>query len=168
MRRVLITRPSEDAAPLAAKLAAMGIESHVEPLLTIAPVAGAKVELEGVQALLFTSANGVRAFTALSPERGLLAFAVGDQTARTLKEAGFSAIESASGDVEDLAKLVSRRLDPAKGALLHAASSKVAGDLAGRLGEGGFEIRRAVLYESKVAEALGPATIKALNAGSFC
>jgi uroporphyrinogen-III synthase len=167
MRRVLLTRPREDAEPLAARLAAMGIESRIDPLLAIVPVQGAAADLSGVQALLFTSANGVRAFTALSPERGLPAFAVGDQTARALSEAGFSSVQSAAGDVEDLAHLVKHRLDPAQGALLHAAGSKVAGDLAGRLGDAGFTVRRAVLYESRAAEALDAATVQELNEGAF-
>ena len=59
--RVLITRPEDDARPLAERLAARGIEALVEPLLIIVPVAGAELDLDGVQALLVTSANGARA-----------------------------------------------------------------------------------------------------------
>ena len=79
--RALITRPQEDAADLAAALHARGIEPLVEPLLQIKPVPGASIDLDQVQALLFTSANGVRAFAALSDRRDLPAFTVGEKSA---------------------------------------------------------------------------------------
>jgi len=161
----LITRPDDDAEPLAAALIARGIEVLREPLLTIRPVANAHLDLAGVQALLFTSANGVRAFASLSPRRDLPAFAVGDATAKTLKDAGFQKVESASGSVEDLAALVTRKLDRRGGPLFHAAGSAVAGDLAGLLDKDGFELRRVVLYEAETAHMLSAETREKLAAG---
>src|ERR1700761_2440428 len=110
--RALITRPQEDAADLAAALHARGIEPLVEPLLQIKPVSGASVDLDQVQALLFTSANGVRAFAALSDRRDLPTFTVGDKSAEAARSLGFSQIESAGGDVNALASLVGDRLQP--------------------------------------------------------
>ncbi|MGD9743529.1 MAG: uroporphyrinogen-III synthase, partial [Dongiaceae bacterium] len=163
----LITRPDEDAEPLAAALIARGIEVLREPLLTIRPVANAHLDLAGVQALLFTSANGVRAFASLSSRRDLPALAVGDATAKTLKDAGFLKVESAGGAVEDLAALATRKLDPHGGPLFHAAGSAVAGDLAGLLGKDGFELRRVVLYEAETAHALSAETREKLAAGEI-
>lgn len=165
--RALVTRPEADAAPLANALRERGHAVAIEPLLTIRPVAGATVDLEGVQAILFTSANGVRAFAELSPRRDLPVFAVGDATAEAARAAGFARVESAAGDVQDLARLVRARLGPDEGALFHAAGSAVAGDLAGLLAEAGFELRRAHIYEAKTAEALGAETRAALAAGGF-
>ena len=163
----LITRPDDDAEPLAAALIARGITVAREPLLAVKPVSDATVDLEGVQALLFTSANGVRAFANLSPRRDLPAFAVGDNTARTARAAGFENVESASGAVEDLARLVARRLDPKRGILFHAAGSAVAGDLAGLLGQQGFELRRSVLYTADQAGALSDDTKGRLERGEI-
>jgi uroporphyrinogen-III synthase len=132
----------------------------LEPLLEIVLLKDAAVDLTGVQALLFTSANGVRAFAQLQARRDLPVYAVGDSTARAALEAGFAQIESANGDVDDLARLVGRCCDPAKGALLHPAASQLAGDLAGLLSQQGFEIRRAVIYEAKAAERLSEPTIR--------
>ncbi len=67
----LITRPVEDAEPLAALLAARGVVAVREPLLAIRPAAGAAPDLDGVQAVLFTSANGARAFAAAAARRDL-------------------------------------------------------------------------------------------------
>jgi len=165
--RALITRPQEDAADLAAALTARGIEPLIEPLLQIKPVDGARIDLDGVQALLFTSANGVRAFAVLTPRRDLPAYTVGDGSAAAAKLAGFTQIESAGGDVNALASLVCDRLNPQQGVLFHAAGSVTAGDLAGRLEGAGFGVRRVALYEAAPATALSPETRMNLTLGGI-
>jgi uroporphyrinogen-III synthase len=163
--RVLITRPQEDAAPLAAELAARGHEAVVAPLLTVEPRRDAEIDLAGVQALAFTSANGARVFAALSDARDLPVFAVGQSTAEAARAAGFARVESAAGDVAALTTLIAERLGPAAGAVFHGAASHLAGDLGGRLEEKGFTVRRAVLYEAVAAEALAPDLREDLAAG---
>ena len=167
--RVLVTRPAEDAAPFAAALAARGHAAVLEPMLSLAPApeAQAPLDLEGVQAVLFTSANGVRAFAGLSGERALPVFAVGEASAEAARAAGFPAVESAGGDVEDLARLVAARLEPGAGALYHGAARKLAGDLKGALEAQGFAVRRAILYEAQPARALTEATRTALREGKI-
>ncbi len=171
--RALVTRPEEDAAPLAAALAERGIDVTLEPLLSIRPLPEAPIDLAGVQALLFTSANGVRSFAELAGGRDfagwreLPVFAVGDATATAARNAGFARVESATGDVAALAKLVAERLDPKAGALFHAAGSAVAGDLAGLLERAGFALRREMLYEARPADQLSPATVTNLANGWF-
>ncbi|HWU00538.1 MAG TPA: uroporphyrinogen-III synthase, partial [Terriglobales bacterium] len=165
--RALITRPQEDAADLAAALSDRGIEPLIEPLLQITPVAGASIDNDGVQAVLFTSANGVRAFASVSPRRDLPAYTVGDGSAAAAKLAGFTRIESAGGDVNALASLVCDRLKPEDGAVFHAAGSVTAGDLAGRLEEAGFTVRRVALYAAAPATALSPETRMNLTLGGI-
>jgi uroporphyrinogen-III synthase len=167
--RALVTRPAEDAAPLARALAERGIDALLQPLLAIHPVgdAGRRLgeALAGAQALLFTSANGVRAVVAASPRRELPVFAVGDASAAAARIAGFRSVASAGGDVADLARLVAARLAPQRGPLVHAAGSEVAGDLEALLP--GFTLRRAVLYEARAADALLPETVAALRRGAL-
>ncbi|MFM9844177.1 MAG: uroporphyrinogen-III synthase [Dongiaceae bacterium] len=171
--RALITRPEEDAAPLAAALIQRGIETSIESLLSIRTLPETEIDLSGVQAMLFTSANGVRAFAELAAAKGLVGWrelpvlAVGDATARTARAAGFTEVESAAGNVESLAELAAAKLDPQKGPLFHAAGSAVAGDLAGLLSGRGFELRRSMIYEARPADSLSPATVAALEGGSF-
>lgn len=165
--RVLITRPREDAEALAATLRAQSIEAVIAPLLAINAVADAALDLAGVQALLFTSANGVRAFARRTRARALPVFAVGDATARAARAAGFARVESASGAVDDLAALVRARLDPKRGALLHGAGADVAGDLAGALATAGFDVRRIVLYRAAKARRLPAAAARALAEGAL-
>lgn len=168
--KALVTRPHEDAAGLVAALTARGIEPLLEPLLSIALARDAQATLAaalpGAQAALFTSANGARAFANISPRRDLPAFAVGDATARAARAAGFVRVESAGGDVHALAALAARRLDPAAGALIHAAASAVAGDLAGELARAGFAVRRLRLYDAVAATRLSTESRAAMAAGA--
>ncbi|MBL8708549.1 MAG: uroporphyrinogen-III synthase [Rhodospirillaceae bacterium] len=164
---ILITRPQEDAAELAADLSARGIDVSLEPLLTIQPVPSPAIDLDGVQAILFTSANGVRCFAAAHPRRDIKVFAVGDNSAAQATALGFADVTSAEGDVASLAKLVTDRLHPRDGALLHAAGASLAGDLRGQLQAAGFVIRRVVLYDAVPVTALTPATVMNLRLGGI-
>ncbi|MCU0837701.1 MAG: uroporphyrinogen-III synthase [Rhodospirillales bacterium] len=165
--RVLVTRPEDDAAPLATQLARFGIASTIEPLLEVNYGDGGELDVAGVQALLATSANGVRAFARRCARRDLPVLAVGDATARTARDAGFAVVESAAGDVFALAELVRQRRDPAAGALLHAAGSVVAGDLGKLLANNGFQVRREVLYEARTATRLTAPTVELLRQGKI-
>ncbi len=169
--KALVTRPLPDAQALAKLLAARGIEAVLEPLLTISPNPDAAALLErehgGVQALLFTSANGARAFAAACQRRELPVFAVGDATSRAAKAAGFAHVESAQGNAAALANYVSARLKPGDGDLLHASAGEVAGDLAGLLAKAGFRLRRAAIYEALAAESLSAETIALIRRGGL-
>lgn len=169
--RVLITRPIAAATALAARLRALGHEAVIEPCLAIVedPDARARLApaLEGCRALLFTSSNGVASFAAASARRDLRVFAVGDGTAAAARQAGFTNVESAQGDVEALAALVVAKLEPGGGPLVHASGHAVAGDLAGRLGRLGFTVRSVPLYRAIEADALGTATLAAFRAGTI-
>ncbi len=160
---VVITRPQEDAAPLASALKGIGVESITAPLMQIQTFPGPELDLEGVQGLLFTSANGARAFAARSSVRDIPVYAVGDATARVSKDLNFTSVTSANGDVDDLAALVGTACDPGQGELLHACASIIAGDLSGALVARGFRMQRHVLYEAKAASELPTEMAKAIR-----
>jgi uroporphyrinogen-III synthase len=164
--KVLVTRAEGNAEKLATRLAERGHESIIETLMTIRfqPEAARSIApfLDGVQAVLFTSANGARAFADATPLRDFRAFAVGDATAAAAREAGFADVTSAGGAVEDLAKLVIGRIKPKDGAVFHAAARVTAGDLQGLLEAAGFSVRRAALYEAVESKRLSDATRQAI------
>jgi uroporphyrinogen-III synthase len=155
-RRMLVTRPRDDAEDFAAALRALGVEPVIEPMFVVR-FRDAPLDLAGVQALLLTSRNGVRALMRASGERAVPVLAVGDATASEARAGGFASVVSAEGDAAALAALAAHRLDPAKGALVHVAGSEVAGDLAGALRVSGFAVRRVVLYEALPVPELTPA-----------
>lgn len=165
--RVLLTRPAAESEALARSLGALGHAPILCPLLEIRPLAGAAIELGGVQALLFTSAAGVRTFAAGHPSRTLPVFVVGDATAAVAQELGFSTVRSARGDGAELAQLAIDSLDPTRGVLLHASSADVAGDLDAALGRAGFDYRRAVVYEAVPAAVLPHEGWVAVASGAF-
>ncbi|MEQ8228901.1 MAG: uroporphyrinogen-III synthase [Rhodospirillales bacterium] len=156
MVKIIITRPELDAAETARRVTELGHEAVIAPLMTVHITPGPPLDLAGVQALLLTSANGARALAGRMGRRipDLSVLCVGDATARAAQAAGLANVESAGGDVDDLARLAAARLRPEEGDLLHVAGTKVAGDLAGVLGADGFGYRREVLYEARAAENL--------------
>jgi uroporphyrinogen-III synthase len=163
--RALVTRPREESENLSAALATRGIDTVIEPIMDIHYRTPAALDLGGVLAILCTSANGVRALARASGERGVPVFAVGDATASRARAEGFTAVESAGGDVNDLVRLTAERLRPEDGALLHIAGNVVAGDLVGALSARGFTIERSILYEARPVAALSSVAVHALRSG---
>lgn len=143
VRRVWVTRAEPGAARTAARLTALGYEPVVAPLLAIRALTP-EIDLTGIEALAFTSVNGVQAFSALSAVRSLPVFTVGDATAAAAREAGFAEVRSASGDVHALVRLIA---DAAPGPVLAPGAAEPAGDLSGLLA-GQAEVRTLAVYES--------------------
>jgi uroporphyrinogen-III synthase len=146
--RLLVTRPRDDAESFAAFLRARGHEPIVAPIMEVQFLTGQPLALDGVQAVLATSANGVRALSLRTGRRDLTIYAVGPQTAEAARQAGFTVVISADGDAAALVETVAREADPAKGTLLHAAGAETAGRLRQALQARGFRVETSVLYEA--------------------
>jgi len=144
--RILVTRPRADGEETAARLARMGHEALLAPLLETRWFDGPPLALEGVAAILATSANGVRALIRRTSRRDVTILAVGPQTAQEAQDAGFARIENADGDAIALAAAVPRWVTPAEGALLHVCGEQNEGALAERLESQGYRARREILY----------------------
>lgn len=165
--RLLVTRPLDDALETAARLKALGHEAVIAPLLDIRFHSGGEIALDGVQAILATSANGIRALIGRTARRDVAVFAVGQQSAEEARAAGFTDVRSAQGGSVALAAATVGWTDPSKGALLHISGNDVAGDLAGALEAAGFTVRRETLYEAVMRSTLPDDVAEALRAGSI-
>ena len=168
--RLLVTRPDEDASATIAALEALGHEAVAAPLLTIEPLADAAIPDEAWQAILITSANGVRAIAGhpdFKKFRSVPVLTVGAASAEAAREAGFVSVVSAEGNVELLVELAASKLDPSSGPLLHVAGSVTAGNLKGGLEAQGFRVVRVVLYQAQAAKHLPEAARDALTAGTI-
>ena len=146
--RLLLTRPEEASRDFAAALEAAlpgRFEVVIAPVIGIEAREDVALDLDGVQALLFSSANGVACFAERTGRRDLPAWCIGDLTARSAREAGMSAL-SAAGDVAALTALALAEVRPGAGALLHVRGEHAAGDLAGALARHGIEVRAAEIY----------------------
>lgn len=164
--RVLVTRHQAAAERVAAALAERGYEPFVEPLLDIVDTDTA-VDLQGVQAVLATSGNGVAALARRVTERDVPVYAVGDTTAGVARRCGFTRVESAGGDSAALVQLVIARCDPGRGPLLRVAGGHVTGGMRAPLERAGFTVGRAVLYEALTPDALSSETVERLRTGGF-
>ncbi len=155
--RLLVTRPKGDAPDTVRALEDRGHTVLLEPLLHIEQMRDAAIPRNEYQAVLVTSANGVRALACVDGAqtlKGTLVLAVGEASGRAATAAGFRTVRNAAGDLDALSALVSEQCDPDGGALLYAAGSVVSGDLKGLLGARGYEIDRVVLYTAKPVETI--------------
>jgi uroporphyrinogen-III synthase len=163
---LLLVRPEPQSTTFAEALEAAlpgRFRVVISPLIRIKPL-GAKVDLSGIGALLFTSANGVECFARVSADRALPAFCVGTMTAAAARAAGFKA-RSAEGDVEALADLVISRHAPESGACLHVRGVHAAGALEDRLELAGIEVRAAELYDQIETAIDGEAAERLVGGG---
>ncbi len=162
---VVITRPRGDAEALAAQLHAFGHTTLIEPMIDIVFADGPALDLAGVQALLFTSANGARAAARRTMDRAIRVLAVGRATGAEARALGFTRVSESTGEgVETFAHTVREQLNPAQGTLLHVTGTATAGDLRGALTPAGFVVRTEQLYDARAADSLSAAFTAALTA----
>src|SRR5688572_14104927 len=107
---VLITRPQEAAAKTAQALRARGWEPLVAPVTTIRFLPVSLPDLSACDALIFTSAQGVAAYTALLRPGGghenLPVYVVGPATAAAVRRAGFSDVRAGPGTARALEEML--------------------------------------------------------------
>lgn len=161
--KILITRPETDGKIIATRLAELGHQALRAPLLTPHFHDGPEPDLKGVQAILATSANGIRAFVRRSDRRDFSIFAVGPQTAEEARNCGFTEVRNADGDAKSLAHAATLWAAK-KGVLLHVCGEDAPGTLAENLTLRGFTVRRCPLYTIEPATRLPDEARAALEA----
>jgi len=169
--RVLITRPREDAERIALKLESLGHEPLVVPLLEMRLRDGGEIPLDGVQAILATSANGVRALARRSTRRDVPLFAVGPQTAQEARAAGFATVRDAKGDANALGEATAKWAVPGGGVLLHVKGAEGPSALVALLAQKGLAAKSVVLYDmaqpAEPPRELGEAFARGVDAALF-
>jgi uroporphyrinogen-III synthase len=168
--RLLVTRPEPDALKLRAVLEELGHETTVEPLLHVVFEDCSAMDLDGVQALIATSRNGVRALKStalLARARSLPLFAVGKATAREARDLGFKMVVTGAGTAHELVTHIVSVIDPAAGLLMHLAGDRLAVDLKAELEPHGFRLLQPIVYRTVSADALCEDTIEQLLMGEI-
>lgn len=161
MQRILITRPEPGASQTASRLAALGLEPIVAPVLTIEP-RQVRVQVR-VAATVLTSGNAVPACPATLHR--LPAFAVGKATARRAEQAGFTTVHDADADAARLAELIASTTDPSAGTLFLPAAMGQGTELAATLRARGFKVLRRVAYSAVGVGALPDVAAAGLRDG---
>jgi len=161
--RLLVTRPDPDGERTAGALRARGHSVLLSPLLRMEIVPATWPD-QDYAAVVLTSANAARAIQ-VHAQRGRLTllpvFAVGPHTAEAAYKVGFSDVQCANGDNEDLAKLLSTRFGLDDPPILYLASEDRAGDL--ELVPSAAEVITAVVYRMAKTQSFSAEVISALS-----
>jgi uroporphyrinogen-III synthase len=152
---ILSTRPDTgEADPVAAGLAAAGHQVTSAPLMRVVHCGGLP-PLNGVQALIFTSRNGLKAVAPLSDAAlALPLYAVGPATAAMARELGVKDVVEGPGTARELLEIIEGSADKDAGPLLHIAGETLACDLSAALATRGFTARTETVYRTEPVEAL--------------
>lgn len=168
--RILVTRPEPEASRQADKLVARGHAGVLAPVLAIEFRGDVPLQLEGAQALLVTSRNALRALAAhreLGAALKLPLFAVGGATAGAARELGFAKVTQGPGTGAALAGLISEKLKPEDGPLVHLAGETLAFDLKAALETQGYVVRQPRLYRTVPARVFPAEALRLLEAGKL-
>jgi uroporphyrinogen-III synthase len=146
--KLLVTRPVEDAQPLAEKLEGLGHEAIIVPLLEIKSRQNIVLPDQKFQAVCVSSANGLSAKADLSVFHHIPFFAIGPQSAIEARRQGFDHVHDKGGNVEGLVQTICKSLKPENGPVLYLSGSETTGDLEGKLKSHGFAVSRAIVYDA--------------------
>lgn len=167
--RLLVTRPEPESEALAAILRAAGHDVLIEPMLVVTPVVNVALPRAGVDALLVTSANALRALEH-HPEIARLMplplFAVGNATAELARRIGFRSVTAGPGTAPELVPILSAALGPGS-TILHLAGDVLAADLSTPVEKAGLILRSAVVYQTVERQAFSAGTLAALRDGAI-
>jgi uroporphyrinogen-III synthase len=159
--RILITRALGDAERSARRLAALGHEAVIAPVLEFA--ATNEIAPPGpFDAVLLTSARAVPALASREGNTPVPVFAVGERTAAAAAAAGIGGVHVAGGDAQALAALIMRTL-AAPARLLHIAGRDHKAEPAASLVAAGFTVDLWTAYDAVPAARLADAAHRALH-----
>ena len=179
---VVLTRSSEDNAPLRSALQARGVAVLEVPTVDVRAV-GPEPDADTVDRWLtdarvaaFTSRNGVLSFvkllgaprlTALQRGGGIIA-AVGKSTAQVLQSEGIEGVVAVQEPMtgSHLAQVLAERLDGSAGPVLAFQGRHARPELVDGLRQRGIEARVVVVYENAVPAAPGANLLRACAAAS--
>jgi uroporphyrinogen-III synthase len=159
--RVLITRARDDAERSARRLATLGHEAVVAPVLEFVPT-NERAPAGPFDAVVLTSARAVPALASRGGDARIPVFAVGERTAATAAAAGIDDVRAAGGDARALAALIMRALAP-PARLLHVAGRDHKAEPATSLIAAGFSVERWIAYDAVAVEHIADAAHRALR-----
>jgi uroporphyrinogen-III synthase len=164
---LIVTRPEADAAEMAGRIEAMGHRVSLAPLLDMRPT-GARLDFAGVQAIVATSRNALRALAdgpLLEAVKRLPIFVVGPASAELARDIGFTTVTAGTGGGRQLLPLIEETCTTGGGPLLYLSGDAVAFDMGAALGDAGYDVRHQVVYEAVEASSLPGDVVSAIRGG---
>ena len=165
---MLLCRPRPDAERTARRLAEVGHDSLVAPVLERVTVPADFAAIARVDALVMSSPQVPLSMgpTGLTRWRTHPVYAVGATTAAAARHQGFRDVRIGAGDGARLVDLL-RLTRPAPADLLYLAGRIRKPDLEAGLMAAGYVVQTVEVYDAREAPAWDPAVRKALAAGSL-
>lgn len=161
--KIIILRPKADCAEYIERIESMGYEAIAEEIMSVSFLDAELPILSPDIPLVFTSANGVRAFVRLSAERGHPVYTVGRNTAEEAQRAGFSELESASGTVHDLVELLIKRVETGLKSVFYVRGDDISTDFSKILAKNGIISQDFVAYKGNLSENMSIDALKSLK-----
>ncbi len=146
MAVLLMTRPQDAAQRFVSALPdrlTAGLQVIYTPLIAVKTLAQ-NIDLDGIEAVIFTSANGVTAAAGNFAVAGKPAYCLGQRTTLQAQDAGWKAELCGRTADELIADLVQRR---PIGTILHLRGQHTRGNVAERLTTAGLNCRELVIYD---------------------
>jgi len=169
MNNIIITRPKEDSLGLLEILEREGFDVISEPQLEINFFEiNPDFLKQSFQAILITSANGIRALARITNIRDYKVVTVGVASKKEADNLGFTNVVSANGekggDVDILFDYICTNCSKNGGKLLHLAGVSISKNLKDMLCNAGYEALRINLYEAKKIEQINDDTAAKITA----
>lgn len=165
--RLLVTRPEPEAATYIERLKELGHSGMSAPLTTITFAKG-QLPLNGVQALVVTSKNALRALArspSLPKALDLPIFTVGPGSGEMAAELGFERVIAGPASARELVAMIAARGEPSGRPLLLLSGDRQAFDTKGALEKRGFSVGEKIVYRTEAAGSLDPAVTEAIRSG---
>lgn len=159
---IVITRPLPEAHEYVKELEALGHETLLAPMLAMRHVDFEAPDLKDYEAVVFTSATGVRFFDV---EAKGAAYCVGEHTEAAAREAGFDPVYSAEGTGADLVNYIIEiaRTSDFQKPFLHVRGRDAARALDEDLKAEGLLAERLVVYKADFIDELPGGVVQAFE-----
>lgn len=150
MKQAIITRPIYDARIFATQCHDAGIMAIISPMINITPIKPCEDNIGTCDAIIFTSANGVRQYETYkrTNDMQIPIFVVGERTRDEAYCHGYHNIITAHGDVDSLANIINNYYQNQKARIIHPAGEDVAGDLQAQLNNAHISYQRFICYKA--------------------
>jgi uroporphyrinogen-III synthase len=163
---VLITRSLPGAKASAGRLIQNGYTPYIDPVLEIHSSQQTPPDLQNIQAVIATSANGVRAFLGQYKHCTLPLFCLSGASKDEASGGQYAGkIHTVPGNAQDLLALALKRLSPKNGPLLWVRGHHAAFDMEAALIKAGYAVQMWEAYAAWPTSALSEETQRAFTEG---
>ncbi|MEZ5692157.1 MAG: uroporphyrinogen-III synthase [Rickettsiales bacterium] len=170
-KTILITRPKGDESLLKDELTRRNYKIIHEPLTEIILKHDSRMEVEHFlfkdpNAVLITSSHGAKSLSLLTDIRDMFLLCVGDNTANTAKQLGFSNVTATGENVDHMIDYVMDCYDE-NSEFLYISGEHTSADLENIFSVRGMSVKRIITYEAVAVDEISDTTKEQLKRGNI-